>query len=355
MEEKIYWIALNLIGMSPAKVKRLFEKFKSIDRIFKFSLSELLELGISKKTAEKIIRWEKLPLKEEIEYIKNEGINLITIEDDNYPSLLKQIYDPPFILYVKGDIKFDMPSISIVGTRNPSFYGLKMAEKFASDLASLGFIIVSGLARGIDTASHTGALKVGGRTIGVLGSGFKNFYPPENKKLGFEIIKNGAIITEFSSNTIPEKYNFPRRNRIISGLSKATIVIEAGPKSGALITANFALEQGRDVFALPGRVDSLYSKGTNKLLKEGAILVEDIKDVLEALNIEIEKKEEKIEIEIEPEAKKILTILEEPLQLEEIINKTNMQPEFLFSLLTNLQIKGIIEELPGKIYRKKRC
>jgi DNA processing protein len=241
--------------------------------------------------------------------------------------------------------------ISIVGTRTPSIYGLKMAEKFAGQLASYGFVIVSGLARGIDTISHMATIRAGGKTIGVLGSGFRNFYPPENKKIEKDIIENGAIITEFPSYTIPEKYNFPRRNRIISGLSKGVVVIEAGPKSGALITAYYALEQGREVFALPGRVDTLYSKGTNKLLKEGAILVEDVNDIISALNIEVKKieKEEKLE----EEEKKILDILNEPLQLEEIILKTKIKPEILLQTLTKLQLNGIIEELPGKIYRKK--
>ncbi|MCM8804440.1 MAG: DNA-processing protein DprA [Candidatus Omnitrophica bacterium] len=352
MEDKVYWIALNLIGISWPKIKKFIE-MEGIKELFNLRIEELLSLGISKNLAEKIVKWEELPIKEEIEYIKKEGINILTIDDPLYPYLLKEIFDPPILLYVKGNVNLNQISISIVGTRNPSIYGLKMAEKFASELASLGFIIVSGLARGIDTACHTGALRVGGKTVGVLGSGFKNFYPPENKKIENEIIKNGAIITEFPSNTLPTKYNFPKRNRIISGLSKGVIVIEAGPKSGALITANFALEQGRDVFALPGRIDTLYSKGTNKLLKEGAILVENIEDILTSLNIKFEKKEKK-EIEVETEIeKKILSLLEQPLQLEEILIKTGISTSLLFSFLTKLQIKGIIEELPGKIYRKK--
>ncbi|MGC8976317.1 MAG: DNA-processing protein DprA [Candidatus Ratteibacteria bacterium] len=353
MEDKIYWIALNLIGLSTLTVKKIIEKLKDIKEIFNLKIDEIVELGISKNTAEKIVRWENLPLKEEIDYIKNEGIGVLTLDDPSYPTLLKEIYDPPFLLYFKGNLNFNLLSISIVGTRTPSSYGLKMAEKFASELASLGITIVSGLARGIDTASHIGALRVGGRTVGVLGSGFKNFYPPENRKLEKDIIKDGAIITEFPSNTLPEKYNFPKRNRIISGLSKAVIVIEAGPKSGALITANFALEQGRDVFALPGRVDTLYSKGTNKLLKEGAILVENIEDILEALNIRLEIKETKIIKPEKEEENKILEILEKPLQLEEIIIKTGMPFNLLYGFLTELLIKGIIEELPGKIYRKR--
>lgn len=353
MDDKIYWIALNLIDVSPLRMKKIIDQLKDVKKIFELNVDELINLGFKRDTAEKIKIWEKLPLKEEIEFVRNEGINIITIDDRNYPSLLKEIDDPPYVLYVKGNTNFDELSISIVGTRNPSLYGLKMAEKFASELSSVGFTIISGLARGIDTAAHIGALRSGGKTIGVMGSGFKNFYPPENKKIEKEIIKNGAIITEFPSNTKPEKFNFPRRNRIISGLSKGVIVIEAGPKSGALITANFALEQGRDVFALPGRVDTIYSKGTNKLLKEGAILVETTEDILSALNIKIEKKEKKEEIKLENDEEKILNILEEPLQLEEILIKTGISPEKLFPLLTGMQIKGFIEELPGKVFKRK--
>ncbi|MCX7916908.1 MAG: DNA-processing protein DprA [bacterium] len=354
MDKKIYWIALNLIGFSYIKLKRLLSELKDIEEIFTLDLKKLTELGVKKNIAEKIIKWENLPLKEEIEFIEKEGIKVITIEDPEYPEILKQIYDPPFLLYVKGSTNLENFSIGIVGTRNPSIYGLKMAEKFASELASYGITIISGLARGIDTAAHTGTLRVNGKTIGVMGSGFKNFYPPENKRLEREIIKNGAIITEFPSFVFPEKYNFPKRNRIISGLSRGVIIIEAGPKSGALITANFALEQGREVFALPGRVDTLYSKGTNKLLKEGAYLIEEPKDILDIFNIKIEKedllKKEKKKID---EVDKLIKILEQPLQLEEIIIKTGLKAQLLLPILTKLQIEGIIEELPGKIYRKK--
>jgi DNA processing protein len=355
MDKKIYWIALNLIGISYIKLKKILEELNNVEEIFKQDTKKLIELGLTKNIAEKIERWEELPIKEEIKYIESEGINILTINDPAYPVLLKEIYDPPFLFYYKGKINFNDISISIVGTRNPSLYGLKMAEKFAFELASYNFTIVSGLARGIDTSAHAGALRANGKTIGVMGSGFKNFYPPENKKLEKDIIKNGAIITEFPSYTLPEKYNFPKRNRIISGLSKGLIVIEAGPRSGALITANFALEQGRDVFALPGRVDTLYSKGTNRLLKDGAILIEDVKDVLEAMNIEVKNKE-KIEnktISVTGEEKKILDAIEQVSNLEELLIKTKIEPNKLLYILTELQIKGLIEELPGKLYRKK--
>ncbi|MCM8785817.1 MAG: DNA-processing protein DprA [Candidatus Omnitrophica bacterium] len=356
MDEKIYWLALNFINISYQKLQKLFNELKNIEEIFKLDTKKLVEFGLSKNIAEKIKRWEELPLKEEIKYIENEGINILTIKDPNYPFLLKEIYDPPILFYFKGNINFNnIIPIAIVGTRTPSVYGIKMAEKFAFELSQFGFTIVSGLARGIDTAAHTGALRANGKTIGIMGSGFKNFYPPENRKLGKDIIKNGAVITEYPSFTLPEKYNFPKRNRIISGLCKGVIIIEAGPKSGALITANFALEQGRDVFALPGRVDTLYSKGTNQLLKEGAILIENTNDILEALNIKVkEQKQTKKKIEtLTEEEKLIIKILEQPLNVDEILSISKIEPKILLSLLTQLHMKGLIEELPGKIYRKK--
>jgi len=213
---------------------------------------------------------------------------MLTFKDKEYPFLLKQITDPPVVLYIKGRLKEeDKLSIAIVGSRQASFYGLQCSQKFSFELAELGFTIVSGLARGIDTWAHKGALKAGGRTIAVLGSGFSFIYPEENKELVEEIALKGAVISEFSCNTQPFSFNFPRRNRIISGLSLGVLVVEAAKKSGALITANFALEQNRQVFCVPGRQDSFTSWGTNTLIKEGAKLVLDIQDILEELNLDI--------------------------------------------------------------------
>ena len=355
MEDKKFWICLNLLGIGSVKLNKLLEYFGTVEKIFSSSENELKKSGLSEKLIEKILNWEKIPWKKEIEKANSLGIEIITLNDKKYPTILKEISTPPLVLYCKGSFTpSDNLAIAIVGTRNPSFYGIKMAERFSYELSSLGFTIVSGLARGIDTYAHIGALKAKGRTIGVLGSGFLHFYPEENKEIGEKISYSGAVISEFPLDTKPNRENFPRRNRIISGLSKGVVVIEAGPKSGALITAYYALEQGREVFALPGRVDTLYSKGTNKLLKEGAILIEDVNDIISALNIEVKKieKEEKEE-KLEEEERKIIDILDEPLQLEEIILKTKMKPEILLQTLTKLQLNGIIEELPGKIYRKK--
>ncbi len=223
--------------------------------------------------------------------IKKLNLNVLTRQDDEYPQNLKNILYPPIVLYVKGRLKpQDCNSIAIVGSRLASFYGLSCAEKLAGELANYGLTVVSGMARGIDTASHRGALKQNGRTIAVIGSGFNRIYPPENKGLCEEIAGSGAVISEFPIDTPPEKENFPRRNRIISGLSLGVVVVEAARNSGALITADFALEQGREVFALPGKVDSSTSFGTNELIKQGAKLVSCVDDIIEEFALVQEKK-----------------------------------------------------------------
>lgn len=356
MEKKKYWICLNFTGINPVKVKKLLEVFGNVEEIFKLPEGELKKYRIGERTIEKIKKWEKIPWEREIETAESMGIKIITFEDEEYPPLLKEIPDPPFVLYVKGNLNLNCEyNIAIVGTRNPSIYGLKMAEKFSSELASIGFTIVSGLARGIDTQAHRAALKVDGKTIGVLGSGFLHPYPKENEKLMEEIFENGAVVSEFPLNTLPLRENFPRRNRIISGLSKGVIVVEAGQKSGALITANYAIEQNREVFAIPGQINSLTSSGTHKLLKEGAKLVEDISDIIEEIypQIEFKKEQKKVKIEVNQEEREILEIIKkEGTHIDEIFSNTDIPPSRVNQILLNLQFKGLIKLLPGKIYQK---
>ncbi len=356
MEEKKFWIIASLLKFKPSKLYASIEKAGTIETLFNLSEKELVKRKIDKKTIEKIkkskfVKWEK-----EIEFTEKNEIRIITIEDKEYPPFLKKIYDPPYLLYVKGEIENHPYPVAMVGTRNPSHYGIKMADKLSFNLASIGFTIVSGLARGIDTASHYGAIKVKGKTIGVLGSGFAHFYPRENLKLAEKIIETGgAIITEFSSETLPERWNFPLRNRIIAGISKGVIVVEAGPRSGAIITANIALSEGRDVFAIPGQADSITSKGTNKLLKDGAILVESISDILNEFNIKITEKKkkkntEKEKIELNKEEKKVLSFINERRNIEQLLKLTEMEYPILSKILLKLKLKGIIRELPGKNY-----
>jgi DNA processing protein len=281
-------ILLNMVeGIGAIKLKVLLDEFKEPDKILKASVDKLQSLkGIGPILARSIKNSGlKYNIAKELELIKKANVDILTIFDKGYPENLKNIYDPPVVLYIKGRmIKEDELSVAIVGSRKCTYYGMNMSGKIAETLAACGVTVISGLARGIDTAAHKGALK-SGRTIAVLGSGLGNIYPAENKLLAKEIAQSGAVISEFPMQMPPERQNFPRRNRLISGMSRAVLVVEAANKSGALITADFALEQGRDVFAVPGSVDRLSSMGTNALIKQGAKLVESAEDILEELKI----------------------------------------------------------------------
>lgn len=282
------WIALNLIrGLEPVKLRNLISRFGSPEGVLNACVDELLEVeGIDKVLARDIIKCDKSPeLTREMYLIKKHDVRIITIDDKEYPLNLKFTFNPPLVLYVKGGlIPDDNVSIAIVGSRKATDYGKAITEKLTGELAKNNITVVSGLARGIDTYAHKGTLAKGARTIAVLGSGLGFIYPPENRVLAEEIAKNGAVISEFPMTTRPEKANFPRRNRLISGLSLGTVVIEAAQKSGSLITAAYALEQGRDVFAVPGSIYSDYSKGTHKLIKQGAKLTENINDIIEEID-----------------------------------------------------------------------
>ncbi len=282
-------IMLNMVpDVGCVKLRLLLEQFKSPAGIFSSSVSELKSVkGIGQHTARAIKNaYSDYDIEKEIALIKKFGVSVTTLFDDDYPLNLMNIYDPPILLYTKGALKVnDEFAVAIVGSRICTYYGMNMAEKMASELACCGLTVVSGLARGIDTAAHKGALKSKGRTVAVLGNGLSSVYPPENKVLSEQIILNGALISEFPMETPPYKHNFPRRNRVISGLSKAVLVVEAAKKSGALITADFALEQGRDVFAVPGMAGRPLSAGTNSLIKQGAKLIDTANDILEELGI----------------------------------------------------------------------
>lgn len=273
-----------------------------------------------------------------------------------YPDNLKNIYNPPEELFVDGEIlPSDNNAIAIVGTRRASYYGMEQCEKLSYDLAIRGITIISGMARGIDSAAHRGALKAKGRTIAVLGSGHNHIYPPENKKLYGEIVKNGAVVSEYEPDMPPFRTNFPRRNRIISGMSKGVVIIEAPRKSGALITADFALEQGRDVFALPGNISSVRSSGTNALIKEGAKLVEGISDILEELkNVidikEIDSADSKPGLEkCSSDEKMIFGILSDKSKsIDEISSIANLPVYKISEALLKLELKRLIKGLPGE-------
>ncbi len=270
-------------GIGPTTCRRLLEKFATAQEVLKAKEKELLEAGLSARQVKSLL-YSEPDVEKELHLAKENGVRLVSWDDKDYPHNLRFIYDPPPILYVKGELKpQDALAIAIVGSRFCTHYGQSQAERFAMVLGRVGFTIVSGLARGVDTSAHLGALKVGARTIAVIGRGLAAIYPRENTELAERISTSGAVVSEFPMLTPPEKVNFPPRNRLISGLSLGVVVIEAGQKSGSLITAHWAIEQGKEVFALPGQIDSPHSHGTHKLIKEGAKLVEDVSDILEEL------------------------------------------------------------------------
>lgn len=287
-------------------------------------------------------------------------VKTLSVTAKDYPTNLRYIYDPPLMLYVKGEIiPEDNVAIAIVGSRRATYYGLQNATKLAYELAAKGITIISGLARGVDSAAHRGALEAEGRTIAVLGSGLNIIYPRENERLAQNISQNGAVISEFALDTPPHRGNFPRRNRIISGLSLGVVVIEAARKSGALITANCALEQGREVFALPGKIDSFTSRGTHDLIKDGAKLVESSEDIIEELEAlkfcqaKETKAENKIKVglDLPEEERQIYTCLSsEPIHIDEIMCKVNLSYGKLLTSLLKLQHKKLVKELVGKMY-----
>lgn len=346
------------------KLENLLNAFGNTSCVLKAKKSDLLRVGgIDDAMAEKIAGLSKDELSKEMRRMEKMGVRPVSIFDDDYPENLKTIYSPPILIYVKGEIKpEDADAIAIVGTRHPSHYGISTCEKLAEELAYKGITIISGMARGIDTMAHRGAIKAG-RTIAVLGSGFNCMYPPENIKLAKEICENGAVVSEFPMNTPPYRFNFPIRNRVICGLSLGVVVVEASERSGSLITANYALDENRELFAVPGQV-SARNTGSNNLIKQGAKLVEDVDDIIEEIENKLrhkylrrkerEESEEAVKSILTAEEKRIKDFLSyEPLYIDELAKKSNMGLGKINSLLLNLELKNIIKELPGKNFALK--
>ena len=284
LEKNKYWIWLSLLkGLGSKRKHKLLDIYKRPEKIYNLSKKELLKIpGIGEKLVENLLNEEtKSILDKHIEYMNRNSIDIISIKDKEYPDILRRIYDPPISLYIKGNKSIlNNKSIAIVGCREVSDYGKKAAKYFSYNLAKQNINIVSGLAKGVDSYAHIGTLSTDGKTIAVVGNGLDTVYPAENLYLANKIIENGgAIISEYPLGTKPEKMNFPARNRIISGMSKGIIVIEAKEKSGTLLTVDFALEQGRDVYVVPGNINSINSVGTNELIKQGAKLITTYKDI----------------------------------------------------------------------------
>ncbi len=361
MSRAKYYHALNTISaLGPMRIKQIVDHFGSPEKAWKAAPEEfngingfgegLRSAFFSQRTKTELDKsWNEL---------LDKGFSVVTLDDINYPPLLREIYDPPPVLYYSGKLDlFQKPCLAIVGSRRHTLYGKEIAYKFASKLSNYDLTIVSGMARGIDTWAHKGVLESGGKTVAVLGCGIDICYPSENSSLKDQISKEGAVITEFPPGTRPLPPNFPRRNRIISGITIGTLVVEAGEKSGALITAEFALEQGRDVFAVPGGIGSPYSRGCHRLIKEGAKLVEKVEDVLEELPSFPESSvyNEKVasnESLLDTEARVLEIIHFEPLELEEIARMSSFAPAQLYAVLLELEIKGIIRQLPGKFFQR---
>ena len=350
-------LILNMVDdIGSIRTQALLKHFRLLERVFKASQEELSEVKeISPLITSRIPQAIKnIDLKKELDLIKKHKVKVITFLDEGYPENLKNIYDPPVVLYVKGEIlPEDKLAIAIVGSRLASFYGLQTAERLGFELASHGITVVSGLARGIDSSAHKGALKAKKRTIAVLGSGLANIYPDEHVKLAEKISESGAVISEFPMLTRPDKGNFPKRNRIISGLSLGVICVEAAEKSGALITCDCALEQGREVFAVPGKVDSMTSKGTNKLIKQGAKLAQGVEDILEELNLENFASSVDSKPILDKTESLVYTLLSsDPKYIDDICLESGIALSKVSSILLNLEIKKFAKQLPGKNFVK---
>ena len=349
-------VSLNLIPqIGSQRLDCLLRYFHKPENIFKAARRDLV-VAVGEQIGEKIATFDPQHLKNDLALAKKSGVKIVTLFSPDYPQLLKEIPGSPIVLYVLGRlVGDDNLGIGIVGSRRASLYGLSSAEKFASQLSLQGMTIVSGMARGVDTYAHRGALKVKGRTIAVMGSGFSHIYPSENAGLAKEISESGAVISEFPMETKPLAQNFPRRNRLISGLSLGVLITEAARNSGALITADFALEQGREVFALPGRIDSCTSLGTNALLKQGAKLVTCCEEILEELNLSRVRIKESDSLAMEQktayakdEGTLYKCIGQQAITLDDLVGKTSWESSRIASLILKLQFKKLIKELPGK-------
>ncbi len=355
------WFVLKSVkGIGNHLFKRLIKAFGSPDNVFQKSEKELTQVeGISKRIAGSILH-HTVPddVKLDMELVFKHNINIITLNDENYPPLLRQIDNPPPLIYAYGNIYPKKNNIAFVGSRSATEYGVNLTKTLCRNMAEIGFTIVSGMARGIDTCAHEGALEVNGKTIAVLGSGLKNVYPRENLKLFYRIIENGAVISEFPLMAAPEAHHFPARNRIISGLCLGTVVVEAGLKSGSLITANLALEQNREVFAVPGSINSFKSAGSHKLIKQGAKLVENIQDILDEIPYELSelskfknnKKEKRLDLTEEEET--VLSALSaSPVHIDSIIQKVSIDMGKLLGILLQLELKGMVEKSYGNFFK----
>jgi DNA processing protein len=346
---------LSVLKMNEARLKNLLVMFGTPEKVFSADIGELVTVpGIDEELAQRIKSYRRdAETEKRIALAKEVGIETVSYQDQHYPKNLKEVPHSPPVLFIRGEIKKeDECALAIIGTRKATHQGKMAAEKFGRELAEQGITVVSGLARGVDTAAHRGAVGAG-RTIAVLGCGIDVSYPPENKGLLEEIVKHGAVVSEFNLGTPPVALNFPKRNRIISGLSLAVIAVEAGKSSGVLSTVNWALDQGREVFALPGSVMSLASEGTNQLIKDGAKPVTSIDDVLEEMKLTKRILKPEIALHLtEDEIHLVGLLSEKPLNVDQIMELMGRPISEVLTKLLELEMKGAIRQLPGKVYIK---
>ncbi len=372
------WISLNMTpGVGPRAATKLLERFGSAENVFHARRSELESLRLNPETIDSILKREfHYKAAEEFDRVKEMGGDVLILDDGSYPYMLREISDPPITLYVRGDWQacFEQPGVGVIGSRLCSTYGANASEMLARDLASRGICVVSGLARGIDTAAHRGAIRGQGRTVAVVGTGIDGVYPKENKKLIDEILASGgAIVSQFPLGTPPIKENFPYRNRIISGLSHGVLIIEASERSGSLITARLAMEQNREVMAVPGNITSRNSFGTNYLIKAGAKLVQQWQDVVAELPADIAaailppkvegepqqngrgKQQELTPADLSRDERKIWTLLspDEPVHIDQLLESSGLAFGDLNAVLVSLDIRDLIRVLPGKNYARR--
>jgi len=369
MTSKEAFLALNLMPrIGPIRVRALLEVFSSPEAVLGASTSDLRRVpGIGSEMASQLSNWEDhIDLEEEKRRMRDHGIVAITQDEEDYPPALREIHDPPFLLYCKGRItKADAAAVGVVGSRRMTHYGRDQAHRLSFQLARAGFTIVSGLARGIDTAAHEAAIAAGGRTIAVLGSGIGHLYPPENEALAERISEQGALLSEFPVLYVPDKQSFPLRNRIVAGMSQGLLVVEAPARSGSLITANQALEQGRSVFAVPGPVNRPNSEGCHRLIRQGATLICEARDVIEELESEIqslglafderESPEERARpgVVLTESEREILAAMErEENTIDDIAASTGLSAGVVGAHLLQLEMKSLIRQLPGKYFTK---
>lgn len=364
MESRDALVALNMIEhVGPVRVRQLLDHFGDASAILRASKSQLLQVrGIGDETAEAIANWEKsIDLTSELKRIQEFGCHILTQTDEGYPESLKQIYDPPIVLYVKGRLTAkEKNAVAMVGARRTTHYGIETARKLAYQLAYVGVTVVSGGARGIDTAAHQGALSAKGRTVCVLGTGINIVFPPENAELFERIAASGAVITQYPFNRNADKQSFAIRNRIVAGMALGAIVVEANLSSGALITANFAVEYGRQVFAVPGRIDSPQSKGCHDLIKKGAKLCEGAEDVLSEFEYLFPASNRPPSpgetgtlpaLELPENEQKIYAVLsKEEMSMDEVIRQSGLPASTVSVALLSLEMKRLVKQLPGKLF-----